>query len=205
MKRAIVSWSGGKDAAWALYRARMDYEIVALVTTVAESDDRVPIHCIPKRLIAAQAAALNLPLWTVPLPQPCSNAEYTARVQPVWERGATERVAHIVFGDLFLSDIRTWREQLLAPTGLTPVFPLWLEPTRELADEMLRGGLEATVCAVDERKLPCNLAGRPFDRDFLARLPEDVDWCGENGEFHTFVTSMPGFNRRIEECAALFL
>src|SRR5438067_1114625 len=170
-----MSWSGGKDAAWSLHRVRADCEIVALVTTVAESDGLVPIHRIPTSLIAAQAAALNLPLWTVPLPQPCPNVEYTARLQLVWERAAREGIEYVVFGDLFLADIRAWREQLLAATALKPIFPLWLEPTRELAGEMLSGGLRATVCAVDERRLPGNLAGRSFDRDFVASLPPDVD------------------------------
>jgi uncharacterized protein (TIGR00290 family) len=198
VKRALVSWSGGKDAAWALHRARAEYEIAALVTTVADPGRFVPVHQIPERWIAAQAAALDLPLITVSLPQPCSNAEYAARLRPVWDRAAQEGIEAIVFGDLFLADIRNWREELLSGTAITPVFPLWQQPTRELAQEMLRGGLRATVCA------PATLAGRSFDSTFLEELPPDVDPCGENGEFHTFVTRMPGFNREISECAALF-
>lgn len=198
MKQALVSWSGGKDAAWALHRARAEYEIAALVTTVADSDRVVPIHRVPERLIAAQAAALKLPLWTVSLPQPCPNSEYTERMQPVWDRAAREGIEAVVFGDLFLADIRKWREDLLSETAVKPVFPLWQQPTRELAHEMLRGGLRATVCA------PATLAGRSFDSAFLEELPAEVDPCGENGEFHTFVTFMPGFDREIVECAELF-
>ncbi len=204
LKRALISWSGGKDAAWALHRIRGEYEIAALVTTVADSDRVIPIHRVPERLVAAQAAALNLPLWVVALPQPCPNGEYAARLQPVWDRATREGIDAIVFGDLFLADIRKWREDLMAGTGLTPVFPLWWEPTRELAREMLSGGLRATVCAVNEGKLPASLTGHNFDSAFLDELPPDIDPCGENGEFHTFVTGMPGFDREIAECAGLF-
>ena len=199
MKRAIVSWSGGKDAAWSLHRMRGQYEIAGLVTTVADHDGAVPIHRVPGHLIAAQADALELPLWTVPLPQPCSNAAYAERLRPVWDRAAREGIDTIIFGDLFLNDIRAWREQLMSGTALTPVFPLWLEPTAALALEMIRGGLRATVCA------PAALRGQLFDQKFLASLPPDTDPCGENGEFHTFVTHMPGFNRELTLCAESFL
>ena len=201
MKKAVVSWSGGKDAAWSLHRIRGEYEIAALLCTVSESDSVVPIHNVPQRAIASQSDALGISLWTVPLPQPCSNAEYSARLLPVWTRALNEGIDTIVFGDLFLSDIREWREQLLAATGVTPIFPLWMEPTDSLALDMIRGGLKATVCAVEQARLSPELIGRPFDETFLASLPPGIDRCGENGEFHTFVTSMPGFAR----CAESFL
>ena len=191
MKRAIVSWSGGKDAAWSLYRIRGEFEIAALVCTIDEARGIVPIHNVPQDRIEAQADSLEVPLWKITLPQPCSNAEYAVRLSQVWERAIGEGIDTIVFGDLFLSDIRAWREQLLSGTGMTPVFPLWCEPTGALAREMIRGGLEATVCAGVS-------AGFPFDERFLESLPEGVDPCGENGEFHTFVRNMPGFKQCVE-------
>ena len=198
MNKAIVSWSGGKDAAWSLHRIRGEYEISALLCTVSENDRAVPIHNVPEHLIAAQAAALGVPLWTVPLPQPCPNAGYAERLQPVWARALREGIETIVFGDLFLADIRAWREQLLSSTGMNALFPLWLEPTEQLARQMIRGGLKASVCAVDKARLARELVGRPFDEAFLAELPRGVDRCGENGEFHTFVNGMPGFARCVE-------
>jgi len=190
VKRALVSWSGGKDAAWALHRSRGEFEIAALVTTVSETDAVVPVHHIPHARIAAQADSLGINLWTVQLPQPCPNIEYAARLQPVWSRAATEGIGNILFGDLFLADIRAWRENLLATTALQPVFPLWMQPSAALAREMIAGGLEAVVCAAGNP----NLIGRDFNESFLASLPPSVDPCGENGEFHTFVQNMPGFS-----------
>ena len=149
--------------------------------------------------IAGQASALGIPLRTVALPQPCSNLEYAARLAPVWKQARDEGADTVIFGDLFLRDIRAWREQLLRDTGLTPIFPLWGMPTRQLAREMEKGGIEAIVCAVDESKLPPSTIGQPFDARFLDSLPAHVDPCGENGEFHTFVTNMPGFS-----CAVSF-
>jgi uncharacterized protein (TIGR00290 family) len=189
VKRAIVSWSGGKDAAWALHKVRGEFEIAALLTTFGESDAVVPIHNVIRALIEAQADALGIPLWTVGLPQPCPNLDYVDRLRPVWARAVSEGIDTVIFGDLFLSDIREWRENLLSDTGLLPVFPLWMEPTGELARRMIDGGLRSTVCASVETKL----VGRPFDEAFLAALPVSFDPCGENGEFHTFVHDMPGF------------
>jgi diphthamide synthase (EF-2-diphthine--ammonia ligase) len=151
-------------------------------------------------MIAAQAEALSLPLWSIPIPQPCSNMEYTARLQSAWELAARVGIEWVIFGDLFLRDIRAWREQLLSATALTPVFPLWMRPTRELAREMIHGGLNATVCAVDGTRLPATLVGKKFDEKFLSALPDGIDPCGENGEFHTFVRYIPGFSSMIE-CA----
>jgi uncharacterized protein (TIGR00290 family) len=201
LRKAIVSWSGGKDAAWSLHRIRAEYEVAALFCTVAEADCVVPVHNVPQRAIASQSAALGLPLWTIALPQPCSNIQYAERVQPVWERARGEKIDTVVFGDLFLQDIRAWREQLLRGTGMTAVFPLWMEPTGGLAREMIREGLDAAVCSVDPAKLPESFVGRRFDEAFLAELPAGIDPCGENGEFHTFVKNMPGFAR----CAESYL
>ena len=168
---------------------RGEFDIAALLTTVSENDDVVPIHNIPFARIEAQAESLGIPVWTVRLPQPGSNIEYAERLRPVWARAAGERIDTVIFGDLFLSDIREWREKLLSDTALQPVFPLWMQPTGELARQMIAGGLRATVCASGETKL----VGCAFDRDFLASLPPSFDPCGENGEFHTFVHDMPGF------------
>lgn len=195
MKRALVSWSGGKDAAWALHRTRGEFEIAALVTTVSEVDGSVPIHGVPGSLVKAQAVALDLDIWNVPLPQPCSNAVYTERMSAVWKRARNEEIDTVIFGDLFLADIRQWREELLAPVHLTALFPLWLEATAGLAREMIAGGLRATVCA------PGADRGKRFDETFLRELPAAADPCGENGEFHTFVTWMPGFKKEVGLCA----
>lgn len=185
--RAIVSWSGGKDAAWALRESRRYFEITAIFTSVSDSDDVVPIHNTPSAVIDEQAAALNLPAWKVAIPQPCPNAEYLARMNAIWLRAKAEGVTHVIFGDLFLADIREFREQMLQGTGLTPVFPLWNRNTLVLAEEMLAAGVDATVCAVDSNVLPAVLIGRKWDAEFLRELPPSADPCGENGEFHTVV------------------
>lgn len=205
MKRALVSWSGGKDAAWSLLRSQRDFEIAALVTTVSEQDQSVPIHRIPGNAVEGQAAALGIELWKVPLPQPCANSVYKERLMPVWQRALENGIDAVIFGDLFLADIRAWREQLLEGTGLTACFPLWGEPTERLALEMIQGGLRATICAVDSAKIPRLLPGVPFDAALIANLPNGVDPCGENGEFHTFVSWMPGFRHEVPLCAESFL
>ena len=197
MQKAVVFWSGGKDAAWALHRARPPYQIAALITTISSSGGSVPIHNVAKEHIEAQAAALDLPLWTVPLPQPCSNSEYAARLRPIWERARAEAITTAIFGDLFLADIRAWREQLMASTGITPVFPLWSNDTRALAREMLAGGIDASICAVDTNVLSAELIGQSWSESFIRELPSSVDPCGENGEFHTFVWNMPGFSMAV--------
>ena len=168
---------------------RGEFDIAALLTTVSENDDVVPIHNIPLARIQAQAESLGIPVWTVRLPQPCPNTQYADRLQRVWARAAGEGIDTVIFGDLFLADVREWREKLLSATAMRPVFPLWMQPTGELARQMIAGGLRATVCASCETKL----VGRAFDKDFLASLPASFDPCGEKGEFHTFVHDMPGF------------
>jgi uncharacterized protein (TIGR00290 family) len=203
LKRALVFWSGGKDAAWSLHRTRSEYQIAALVSTFGESDSVVPIHEVPLSLISAQAQALAIPFWSIPLPQPCTNAAWVERMNEVWIRAKTDGIDTVVFGDLFLNDIREWRLSVMAPTGLKPIFPLWMEPTDALARQMIAEGLRARVCAVDNTKLSPAFRGRHFDKNLLSELPPSIDPCGENGEFHTFVTNMPGFSREVE-CAELF-
>ena len=190
--KALVAWSGGKDAAWALHLARQqDVEVAALLTTTAAG--RVAMHEVRGALVEAQAAAAGLPLWTVPLPWPCPNAEYESAMRAVLERARKEGIEAVVFGDLFLAEIRAYRESLLAGTGVRPVFPLWGKDTAALAAQMIAQGLRATLVCVDLRKLSARFAGRDLDAALLADLPEGCDPCGENGEFHTFAWGGPMF------------
>lgn len=196
--KALLSWSSGKDSAWALHvlRQRAEVDIVGLLTTFNEVFDRVAMHGVRRDIVAAQAAAAGLPLWPVPLPSPCSNDVYEERMRAVIHRARAEGITAIAFGDLFLSDIRAYRERQLADTGLTPLFPLWTTPvaTRSLAQEMLAGGLKAVLTCVDSRQLlPEPFVGRAFDHQFLQELPEGVDPCGEKGEFHTVCYAGPMF------------
>jgi uncharacterized protein (TIGR00290 family) len=192
--RVALSWSGGKDAAWALHRLRTTsgLQVSALVTTVVPEFGRVAMHGVRVELVAAQARAAGVPLVEVPLPWPCNNDEYESRTLEALAALRDEwGVSHVAFGDLFLEDVRAYRERMLAGSGLTPLFPLWLEPTRALADEMLASGVEARVVCLDPARVDRQLAGRQLDSALLAGLPEDVDPCGERGEFHTFVTAGP--------------
>ena len=193
--RALVSWSGGKDSAWALHLLRQsdEYEIVGLLTTVNQRFQRIAIHGVRESLLAQQAEAIGLPLWKVELPFPCSNDEYEARMRVVFERAKDEGVEAVVFGDLFLEDIRAYRERLLQPAGLLAVFPVWGLPTADLAGEMIRAGVRATIVTIDPRRLDPAYVGRSFDAQLLFDLPEDIDRCGERGEFHTFVWDGPMF------------
>jgi uncharacterized protein (TIGR00290 family) len=192
--RVALSWSGGKDAAWALHRLRAaaGLEVSALITTVVPEFGRVAMHGVRVELVAAQARAAGVPLVEVPLPWPCGNDEYERRTLEALAALRKDRgVSHVAFGDLFLEDVRAYRERMLASSGLTPLFPLWLQPTRALADEMLASGVEARVVCLDPHRVNRELAGRQLDSALLASLPDDVDPCGERGEFHTFVTAGP--------------
>lgn len=197
--KALLSWSTGKDAAWALQvlQNQGHLEVAALLTTTADVSGRVSMHGVRKELLEAQAAALGLPLWTVPLPSPCPNEAYEARMASVCARAAAEGIGAIAFGDLFLRDIRDYRVQKLAGTGLEPHFPLWGRETDGLAREMVAGGLRATLSTVDLRALGASFAGRTFAAPLLAELPLEVDPCGERGEFHTFVWDGPMFRRPV--------
>jgi uncharacterized protein (TIGR00290 family) len=198
-----MSWSSGKDSAWALYKARQipEIEITALVCTINATHDRVAIHGTRRDVVQAQAAALGLPLIEVDLPYPCSNADYEARIGVATRSLSDDGLRDWVFGDLFLEDIRAYREARLEPLGLTGHFPLWGMNTTRLADDMIAMGLQANVVTLDPSKLPRELCGASFDRQFLSALPDGVDACGERGEFHTVVTDAPGFRSPV--CLAL--
>jgi uncharacterized protein (TIGR00290 family) len=198
--KAWLAWSSGKDSAWALHvlRASPEVEVVGLLTTVNEIHDRVAMHGVRRSLLQAQADALGLPLVLAPIPHPCSNEEYEVVMAGAVARAREQGVEAFAFGDLFLEDIRRYRESRLAGTGLEPLFPLWKRPTAALAEEMIAGGLRARVVTVDPRQLSPAFAGREFDRGFLADLPAGVDACGENGEFHTFAWDGPMFRRPLD-------
>jgi uncharacterized protein (TIGR00290 family) len=186
--RALISWSGGKDSAWALRLARESgIEPAALLTSYNEATGQIPIHDVPMARIQRHAEVLGLPLRAVPLPWPCDNEEYLRRMGAAWDAAVGEGIDTIVFGDIHLADIREFREKALAGTGLTPVFPLWGCDSAQLAHDIIAAGIAATVTAVDERHLTRAAIGRSFDASFLADLPPHVDPCGENGEFHTVV------------------
>jgi uncharacterized protein (TIGR00290 family) len=197
--RTVLSWSSGKDSAWSLKLLREDpgIEVVALVTTLNEAFDRVAMHAVRRELLEMQAAAVGLPLWTVPLPWPCSNEEYEIRMSALCARALGEGVEAMAFGDLFLADIRAYRERQLRGTTLQPLFPVWQIPTADLAREMIASGLRAKITCVDPMVLSPEFAGREFDIQLLEDLPPGVDPCGENGEFHSFVYDGPGFARPV--------
>jgi uncharacterized protein (TIGR00290 family) len=201
MRRVLLSWSSGKDGAWALYvlRQQADLEVVGLLTTFNEAADRVAMHAVRRELVEAQAAAAGLPLWPVWLPWPCSNEVYEARMREAIARALDERITHMAFGDLFLQDVRAYRERQLAGTGIEPLFPLWGTPqdTPRLARQMLAAGLEAVLTCVDPKQLDPRFIGGCFDANLLAELPPTVDPCGEKGEFHTFCSAGPMFSRSI--------
>ena len=199
MTRILLSWSSGKDSAWALHvlRRRPDCEIVGLLTTLNSEFDRVAMHGTRRSVLDAQAKAARLPLWDVPLPWPCSNADYESRMREVCARAVHENVNAVAFGDLFLEDVRAYRETQLRDSGLQPLFPLWQLPTAALAREMIAGGLRAKLTCVDTQQLSADFAGRDFDERLLSELPTSVDPCGERGEFHTCVSAGPMFDAPI--------
>ena len=193
--KALISWSSGKDSAFALHEVRRagEFEVVGALTTVTETFGRVSIHGVRQEILLAQLETAGLPPHIVPIPYPCPNEIYEARMGEAVAGAARQGVTHIIFGDLYLADIRAYREQKLAGTGITPVFPLWERPTVALAHAMIASGMEAYLATVDLKKLPAEFAGRKFDAWLLADLPGGVDPCGENGEFHTCVVAGPMF------------
>jgi len=193
--KILLSWSSGKDSAWSLHvlRERQEYEVVGLMTTVNESHQRVAMHAVRIELLEAQAAAADLPLWKIPIPSPCSNMEYEAAMRSAVERAKLEGITGVAFGDLFLEDIRRYRESFFVGSGIAPVFPIWGVPTTELAREMVAAGLRARLTCVDPKQLSASFVGREFDFGLLADLPGGVDPCGERGEFHTFAYDGPMF------------
>jgi len=201
--KAWVSWSSGKDSAWALHTIRQqgELELTGLLTTVNVTHGRVAMHAVREELVRRQALALGLPLINVPLPWPCPNSFYEEAMATAVAQARREGVSHMVFGDLFLQDIRKYREEKLDGTGITPVFPLWGLDTAKLARGMIQSGLKARLTCVDPQKLDGSYAGRLFDQTLLADLPPTVDPCGENGEFHTFCFDGPMFHAGIPAAA----
>ncbi|HEX5474185.1 MAG TPA: hypothetical protein VFX12_05935 [Vicinamibacterales bacterium] len=197
--KILVSWSSGKDSAWMLHVIRKEGlgHAAALLTSVNETFGRVAMHGVRTSVLEMQAQAAGLPLVSVPLPYPCSNEVYEARLRAAVDAALAQGFTHVAFGDLFLEDIRAYREARLAGTGLTPMFPLWGRPTGILARDMIEGGLKARITCVDPRALDRQMAGRAFDRALLAELPAGVDPCGERGEFHTCALDGPMFDRAI--------
>jgi uncharacterized protein (TIGR00290 family) len=197
--KALLAWSSGKDSAWSLHvlREQAEVEVVGLLTTINEAFDRVAMHAVRTALLRAQADAADLPLWPVLIPWPCSNAEYEAAMNAAMARARADGITHVAFGDLFLEDVRRYREERLAPTGIAPLFPIWGTPTDALARTMIAAGLRARLTCVDPKSLEARFAGREFDAALLAELPESVDPCGERGEFHTFTYDGPMFCRPV--------
>jgi uncharacterized protein (TIGR00290 family) len=189
--KALIAWSSGKDSAWALHEVRRagEFDIVGALTTVTGTFTRVSIHGVREELLDAQLAAAGLPARKVRIPYPCPNEVYEREMAAAVARARDDGITHIVFGDLFLQDVRAYREKNLAGTGIAPLFPLWGRDTSALAREMIASGTVAHLVSVDLKKLPRRFAGRAFDRALLDDLPNGTDPCGENGEFHTFVSA----------------
>jgi uncharacterized protein (TIGR00290 family) len=199
-KKTLLSWSSGKDSAWALHvlRQQPELRIVGLMTTVNQLYQRIAIHAVRLELLERQAEAVGLPLQIINLPYPCSNAQYETAMEKFIEESREEGIECMAFGDLFLQDIREYREAKLAGTGITPLFPLWKMPTDLLAREMISSGLRAMISCVDPQQLPASFAGREFNEALLAALPGQVDRCGERGEFHTFAFDGPMFSKPVD-------
>lgn len=196
--KILASWSTGKDSAWMVHLLQQQYPgaVAGLLTTVNQAFDRVAMHAVRRSLLDRQARAARLPLHVVRIPWPCSNVDYERCMKTAIDGFLAEGYTHVAFGDLFLEDVRRYREERLAGTGLTPLFPIWkTKPTADLAREMIAGGVRAYLTCVDPRQLDPSFAGRAFDARLLADLPPSVDPCGENGEFHSFVWDGPMFDR----------
>lgn len=197
--KAVVFWSSGKDSSMALYLAQKDpqLEVVGLFSTLEEGSKRIGFHGTPDSLIKAQAANIGLPLWSALIPQNCSNQHYESVVGLALEKLRKRGVTHLIFGDLFLEDIRKYREHFLTPLGFKSVFPLWKQNTADLANEIIRVGFKALICSINPQALPASHLGSKFDSAFLRSLSPEIDPCGENGEFHTFVTDGPIFKKPV--------
>ena len=199
-KKMWLSWSSGKDSAWALHvlRQRPDYEVTGLFCTVNRDFQRVAMHAVRVALLKRQAEAVGLPVRVIPIPNPCTNADYEAVMSDFVSESRQQGIEYFAFGDLYLEDIRRYREDRLAGTGITPIFPLWNRPTKALSRDMVNGGLRARITCIDPACLSPEFAGREYDESFLDRIPETVDPCGENGEFHTFAFDGPMFDRAVD-------
>ncbi|MGD0421830.1 MAG: diphthine--ammonia ligase [Candidatus Bathyarchaeia archaeon] len=198
--KVVVSWSSGKDSAMALLKIMKsnEFEILALLTTVSDMFQRVSMHGVREELLDQQANSIGIAVEKVRIPYPCPNEIYEQKMVGLLRNYKSKGVSHVVFGDLFLEDIRRYREDKLAEVELTPIFPLWKENTEELSKTIIRVGFKAVVTCVDPKKLDPKFAGRYFDEILLNEIPANVDPCGENGEFHTFVFDGPIFRNRIE-------
>ena len=193
--KTLLAWSSGKDSAWALHilRQREDIHVIGLLTTMNQVANRVAMHAVRDQMLDVQGAAVGLPVVKVPIPSPCSNEAYEAAMAKAMGTAMTNGVAAVAFGDLYLEDVRRYREEKLAASGITPLFPLWGKDTRDLSREMVRSGLRACITCVDPKQLDPSFAGRIYDPEFLDDLPRGVDPCGENGEFHSFAYEGPMF------------
>ena len=199
-KRTLLSWSSGKDSAWSLHVLRQDpdIEVVGLVSTINEEFDRVAMHAVRVELLKRQAKAVGLPLHIIPLPNPCTNEIYESRMNDFIASIKNEGIEYMAFGDLYLEDIRAYRESRLKDTGITPLFPIWGIPTDELANTMVRSGLRAQITCVDPKKIDPSFAGREYNQSLINDLPDNVDPCGENGEFHSFCFAGPMFSQPVD-------
>jgi uncharacterized protein (TIGR00290 family) len=197
--KALVAWSSGKDSAWALHEVRRsgEVDVVGALTTITDAFARVSVHGVREELLRAQLDACGLPATIVRIPYPCPNEVYEREMAAAMAQAKADGITHVVFGDLFLRDIRAYREQKLEPIRITPLFPLWLRPTDALAREMIAASVDAHIVAVDLKRLPKAFAGRRFDLTLLADLPAGIDPCGENGELHSFVAAGPMLRRPV--------
>jgi len=197
--KTLLSWSGGKDSAMALYEIQKagDYSVAALLTTVTEDYDRISMHGVRRELLERQAAALGLPLHKVLIPKDATNGIYESRLRTLLEAGIREGINTVAFGDIFLEDLKLYRERNLAQAGMKGLFPIWKRDSHELARSFIQAGFKAIIVCVDTGVLDASFAGRPFDEAFLRDLPAHADPCGENGEFHSFVCAGPVFTKPI--------
>jgi len=198
-KRTLLSWSSGKDSAWALYilRQQPDVEVVGLFCTINQEFERVAMHAVRIELVHKQSQNVSLPIRFIPIPNPCSDTEYGIIMKNFIEQAKQERIEYFAFGDLFLEDIRIYRETMLADTGITPIFPLWGMSTKKLSKEMVDSGLRTIITCIDPKHLTSDFAGQEYGVTFLERIPANIDPCGENGEFHSFAFDGPMFKKPV--------
>ncbi len=200
MDKVILCWSSGKDSLFTLKKLLdgNNIKVVGLLTTITENINRVAMHSTRRELVMDQSKALEIPIETVEIPNACTNDIYKKKMSDAMERAIENKITHIAFGDIFLQDIREYRENMLKPLSLIPIFPLWEISTKELSNKMIDWGLKAVITCVDSKKLSDEFVGRQYNREFIDDLPNDVDPCGENGEFHTFVYDCPLFKSKID-------
>jgi uncharacterized protein (TIGR00290 family) len=198
-KKTLLSWSSGKDSAWALHLVQQDprIELLGLFTVMNQKYSRVSMHATRSEMLHCQAEAVGLPIETISLPDPCTNEQYDAIMRHFVTESVNKGIECMAFGDLFLEDVRKYRENQLKGRGIDPLFPLWGIPTSDLAEQMLSAGLEAYVSSVDLKKLPSRFAGQKWSRNLIAEFPKDCDPCGENGEIHTIAVGGPMFQKTV--------